>query len=105
MVRSSLAIGGVPKLFWLELVLWSVHVLNRSLKFFLKHMTPQEAWSRKKPSVDHFRVFGCIAYACIPDERRQKLDDKGEKCVFLGVSESSKVYKLYNPMTKRLLIS
>ena len=71
----------------------------------MKHMTLQEAWSRKKPLVDHFRVFGCITYAHTPNERRQKLDDKSDNFVFLRVSESSKAFKLYNPMTKRLVIS
>ncbi|KAJ8621041.1 hypothetical protein MRB53_029570 [Persea americana] len=30
-------------------------------------MTPEEAWSRSKPSVNHFRVFGCISHVHIPD--------------------------------------
>ncbi|KAJ8639629.1 hypothetical protein MRB53_016323 [Persea americana] len=47
-------------------------------------MTPEEAWNGRKPAVDHFKIFGCRAYAKIPDENRKKLDDKGEKCVFLG---------------------
>ncbi|KAL5828603.1 hypothetical protein ACOSQ3_018071 [Xanthoceras sorbifolium] len=55
--------------------------------------------------VDYFRVFGCIVYAHIADEKRKKLDDKGEKCIFLGVSDQSKDYKLYNPITKKIVIS
>ncbi|KAL5759339.1 hypothetical protein ACOSQ2_018177 [Xanthoceras sorbifolium] len=55
--------------------------------------------------VDYFWVFGCIAYAHIADEKRKKLDDKGEKCIFLGVSDQSKAYKLYNPITKKIVIS
>lgn len=66
-------------------------------------MTPEEAWSGRKPSVDHFKVFGCIAYAHIPDEKRKKLDDKGGKYVFLGVREHSKAYKLLNPITERVI--
>ena len=104
-VINLIAIGEGPNLFWPEAMLWLIHVLNISLTCAMKHMTPQEAWSRKKPLVDHFRVFGCITYAHIPNERRQKLDDKSENFVFLGVSESCKAYKLYNPMTKRLVIS
>lgn len=50
-------------------------------------------------------MFGCIAYAYILDEKKRKLDDKGEKCFFLGVSEQSKAYKLYNPSTKKIVIS
>ncbi|XP_015158466.1 uncharacterized protein [Solanum tuberosum] len=68
-------------------------------------MTPEEAWSGQRPAVDHFRIFGCIAYAHIPDQKRKKLDDKGEKCIFLGVSDQSKAYKLYNPNTKKILVS
>ncbi|KAL5767185.1 hypothetical protein ACOSQ2_013968 [Xanthoceras sorbifolium] len=56
-------------------------------------------------SVDHFRIFGCIAFAHILDEKRKKLDDKGEKCIFLSVSKQSKAYKLYNPKTKKIFIS
>ena len=67
-------------------------------------MTPEEAWSGRKPVVDHFRIFGCVAYAHIPDQKRKKLDDKGEKCIFLGVSDQSKAYKLYNPNTKKIIL-
>ncbi|PNX58192.1 retrovirus-related Pol polyprotein from transposon TNT 1-94, partial [Trifolium pratense] len=43
------------------------------------------------------RVFGCIAFAHIPDSQRKKLDNKSIKCVHLGISDESKAYKLYNP--------
>lgn len=105
MMRSILSTGEVPKTFWPEAASWSVHVLNRSPTFAVKNVTPEEAWSDRKPSVDHFKVFGCIAYAHVPDEKRKKLDDKAEKCVFLGVSEHSKAYKLFNPLTQRVLVS
>lgn len=105
MVRSLLARGRIPKKFWPEAVNWSIHVLNRSPTFAVQNMTPEEAWSRRKPVVDHFRIFGCIAYAHVPDEKRKKLDDKGEKCVFLGISDCSKAYKLFNPLSKKIIIS
>ena len=68
-------------------------------------MTPEEAWSGSKPEVEYFRVFGCIAYANIPDQKRRKLDDKSKKCVFLGVSEELKAWRLYDPVTKNIVIS
>ncbi|CAL9025584.1 unnamed protein product, partial [Prunus brigantina] len=64
-----------------------------------------EAWGEHKLAVDHFRIFGCIRYAHIPNEKKSKLDDKGVKCVFIGVSEESKGYKLYNPITQKAIIS
>ncbi|KAK2986839.1 hypothetical protein RJ640_011064 [Escallonia rubra] len=105
MVRSLLARGRIPKKFWPEAVNWIIHVLNRSPTFAVQDMTPEEAWSGQRPAVDHFRIFGCIAYAHIPDAKRKKLDDKSEKCVFLGVSEVSKAYKLFNPLTKKIVTS
>ena len=42
----------------------------------------------------------------IPDQKRMKVDDKGEKCIFLGVcSDQLKAYKLHNPITKKIIIS
>ncbi|GKB48853.1 retrovirus-related pol polyprotein from transposon TNT 1-94 [Tanacetum coccineum] len=105
MVRSLMQHSKVPKNFRPEAVNWSIHILNRSPTFAFQNMTPEEAWSGKKPDVSHFRVFGCIAYARVPDQKRKKLDDKGEKCILLGVSDCSKAFKLYNPNTKKIIIS
>lgn len=43
-------------------------------------------------------------YSC-QKEKRKKFDEKGEKCIFIGYSEQSKAYKLYNPITKNVIIS
>lgn len=105
MVRSMLVKGNIPKTFWPEAVNWSVHVLNRSSTLAVTNITPEEAWTGIKPSVDHFKIFGCLAYAHVPDDKRSKLDDKAIKCIFLGVSEESKGHRLYNPLTEKLIIS
>ena len=38
----------------------------------------------KKPSLEHLRVFGCDAYVHVPKENKSKLDNKAEKCIFIG---------------------
>nr|GFD09082.1 retrovirus-related Pol polyprotein from transposon TNT 1-94 [Tanacetum cinerariifolium] len=68
-------------------------------------MCPEEAWSGFKPSLAYFKVFGSIAYVHIPDCKRVKLDDKSKKCVFLGVSEESKAYRLYDPVSNKIIVS
>ena len=40
----------------------------------------------------------------IPDELRRKLDKKSESCIFTGYNEQHKAYKLYNPVTKKLVV-
>lgn len=67
--------------------------------------TPQEAWSGRKPSISHLRVFRSIAYAHEPDQKRSKLDDKSERYVFIGYDSRSKGYKLYNPSKEKIIIS
>lgn len=66
---------------------------------------PGEAWSGSKPSVEYFRVFGCLAHMHVPDSKRIKLDDKSMKCILLGVSEESKAYCLFDPVSKKIVIS
>jgi hypothetical protein len=55
--------------------------------------------------VHHFRVFGCVAYAHVPDNLRKKLDNKTTVCVLLGLSDESKAYKLFDPIQKRIIVS
>ena len=105
MTRSMLKEKNFPKELWAEAVACSIYLLNRCPTKGVKKMTPQEAWSGYKPNVAHLRVFGCVAYAQVPEAKRRKLDDRGEKCVFVGYSEESKAYKLYNPLTGKLVVS
>lgn len=105
MVRSLLVEKNVPKNFWPEAVSWTFYLLNRSPTSSVKDMTPEQAWSGLKPSVEHFRVFGCIAHAHVPDAQRTKLEDKSRSCVLFGMSTESKGYRLYDPMSQKILVS
>ena len=50
-------------------------------------------------------MFGYVAYVHVPEEMRRKLDERSHKCIFVGYSEESKAYRLYNPITKKYVIS
>lgn len=105
MVRSVLIGKKVSKLFWPEATMRCIHVLSRSPAAAIDEITLEEAWSGKTPLVNHFRLFGCIAHAHIPKEKRKKLDDKNIKCVLFGLSEESKAYRLYDPVGGKIIIS
>lgn len=105
MVRCLLSQKGMPKTFWPEAVNCSFYLLNRCPTLSLKDMTPEEAWTGIKPSVSHFRVFGSIAHAHIPDAQRTKLEDKSCSCILLGMIEGTKAYRLYDPVEKKIVIS
>ena len=46
----------------------------------------------KDAYIFHMRVFGCVAYANLPNKERTKLGAKGVKCLFLGYCEGTKAY-------------
>ena len=103
--RSMLKSKGMPKEFWAEAVACAVYLSNRSPTRSVWGKTPQEAWSGRKPGISHLKVFGSIGYVHVPDETRTKLDDKSKKFILIGYDSSSKGYKLYNPNTKKTVIS
>ena len=55
--------------------------------------------------MDHLKVFGCITYAHISTPNRDKFDQKGEKLIFIGYSDESKGYRLYNPLKNEVVNS
>ena len=50
-------------------------------------------------------MFGCISHVHIPNSKRTNLDDKSVRCVLLRVSEESKAYRLYDPISQKIIIS
>jgi hypothetical protein len=68
-------------------------------------MTTEKNFTNKKPDVSHLRVFSCITYMHVPDEKRSKLDPKAEKCIVIGYSLEQKKYRCFNPSTWKLQVS
>jgi transposase InsO family protein len=103
--RSMLHARDMKHEFWAEAVATAVYLKNRSPTKAVSDMTPEEAWSGSRPSVTHLRSFGCKAYAHVPKQKRTKLDSKTTECIFIGYSDDSKAYRLFNPVTKAVIKS
>ena len=56
------------------------------------------------PDVSHFRVFGCMAYAHIPEVEGTKLDKKAVKLRFLGYSDNQEDYRLFDKVNRKVVI-
>ena len=74
-----------------------VYLMNQCTTSGVHKVTPHERYYEKKPDLSHNWIFDSIAYVHIPDEKRQKLDPKSEKCILIGYSLEQKGYKCYNP--------
>jgi hypothetical protein len=103
--RAMLNERNLPNYFWVEAVATTVYITNRTPTTIVHGMTPKEKFTSKKLDVSHFRVFGCIAYVHVPDEKRSKLDLKVEKCILIGYSLEQKEYRCFNPSTRKLQVS
>jgi hypothetical protein len=51
------------------------------------------------------RTFGCIGHVKNTKPDLSKLEDRSTKMVFLGYEEGSKAYRLYDPVTGRVIVS
>ena len=88
-----------------EAVVCAIYIMNRTPTASVHDQTPEESFTGRKPDYSHLRVFGCICYVHIPDERKKKLDVKINKCIFLGYATNSKGYNCYNPITKAFYVN
>jgi len=105
MSRALLKSMRVPGRLWGEAVRHSVHLLNRLPTKAMGYRTPFEAWSGRRPQLGHLKVFGCTAHVRTASPHLKKLDDRSNPMVYLGVEDGSKAHRLFNPQTKRIIVS
>ncbi|XP_062704663.1 uncharacterized protein LOC134286966 [Aedes albopictus] len=102
--RCMLFEAHLPKTFWAEAAATAVYLINRSPTKG-HQMTPEEAWSGRKPDLAHVRIFGSPAMAHIPKQKRKKWDPKAFECVLTGFDEDTKAYRLWDPASRKLVKS
>src|SRR3954463_9099001 len=51
-------------------------------------------WKGRRPNIDYFKVWGCLAYYRVPNPKRTKLGDRAIRSVFVGYAVNSKAYRL-----------
>ena len=62
-------------------------------------------WCNCLPAIQHFRVFGSPWFSLIPTQQHNKLGARSRKCLFLGYSNTSRAYRLYDEENKKFIIS
>ncbi|KAH9651466.1 Integrase catalytic domain-containing protein [Citrus sinensis] len=99
MARTMLNENALPKYFWAEAVNIACYVLNRVLIRPHLNKTPYELWKDRKPNIGYFKVFGCKCFILNTKDNLGKFDPKSDVGIFLGYSNSSKAYRVYNKRT------
>ncbi|RDX61547.1 hypothetical protein CR513_60213, partial [Mucuna pruriens] len=61
--------------------------------------TPYESWNGRQPNISYSHPFGCKYFILNTKDNLGKFDPKSDKGTFLGYSNASKAYGVYNSIT------
>ncbi|CAI7756206.1 unnamed protein product [Closterium sp. NIES-53] len=105
--RGLLIEAGLPDYFWPDAVRSACVAKNRALTHAgADKWVPYVEWIGKKPQVDMLRVSGYMCMALVPKHlRHNKLGAKAIWAVHLGMAQNSKGWLLWDPFTKKFLVS
>lgn len=91
MKRSIIGSSNLPEYLWGDAIKIATYVLNRVPSKSVSK-TPFELWTGKKPSLNHFQVWGCPAEVKIYDHSQKKTEPRTTRCYFIGYPNHSKRY-------------
>ncbi|KAF5812881.1 putative RNA-directed DNA polymerase [Helianthus annuus] len=102
--RTLMFQSGLPLKFWSDCVLTAVYIINRLPSSVLNGKSPYELMFSFKPSLSHFRNFGCLCFSTILNES-DKFAYHADKCILIGYSNVKKGYKLLSLDTNKVFYS
>ncbi|KAK9074195.1 hypothetical protein SSX86_006792 [Deinandra increscens subsp. villosa] len=102
--RALMFQSGVPLRMWTECVLTASYLINRTPSSVLNGRSPYELVYGFKPSLNHLRVFGCLCFSTVLNEK-DKFSSHADKCILLGYSNQKKGYKLWSLEKHKILFS
>lgn len=71
----------------------------------MKNQTPFEAWYGHKPSLNFLKIFGCLCFTHIPQMKHDKLVKRASSGIFIGYSNVTKAYKVFQTQTRKIVIN
>nr|GFA51352.1 retrovirus-related Pol polyprotein from transposon TNT 1-94 [Tanacetum cinerariifolium] len=95
----------VPLFFWAEAIATACFTQNRSLVIPRYEKTPYHIINNQKPSVKFFHIFGYTCYIVRDGENLDKMKEKGDECIFVGYSNQSRAYRVFNKRTRVIMES
>jgi len=84
MARSLVKSKKPPKEFWVEVVACTIYQSNIYSTRIVRVKTLEEAWMGRKSNFSRIRFFGGVAHVQISDAKKDKLDDKSKKFIFVS---------------------
>ncbi|GJT50682.1 retrovirus-related pol polyprotein from transposon TNT 1-94 [Tanacetum coccineum] len=101
--RTMLIFSRLPEFLWAEAVATTCFTQNRSIIHTRHNKTPYELLRGRKPNVEYFHVFGSLCYPTNDRDDLGKMKPKADIGVFIGYSETSRGFRIYNRRTKKIM--
>ncbi|GJR18502.1 retrovirus-related pol polyprotein from transposon TNT 1-94 [Tanacetum coccineum] len=101
--RMMLIFSRLPEFLWAEAVATACFTQNRSIIHTRHNKTPYELLRGRKPNVEYFHVFGSLCYPTNDRDDLGKMKPKADIGVFIGYSETSRGFRIYNRRTKKIM--
>ena len=92
----------LPLFLWGYALQTSIYILNRVPSKSVP-TTPYEIWHGKKPSLAHFKIWGCPAY--VKRLMADKLESRSVKARFIGYPKETLGYYFYLPEDHNVIVS
>ncbi|GJY83231.1 retrovirus-related pol polyprotein from transposon TNT 1-94 [Tanacetum coccineum] len=101
--RTMLIFSKLPEFLWAEAVATACFTQNRSIIHTRYNKTPYELLRGRKPNIAYFHVFGSLCYPTNDRDDLGKMKPKADIGVFIGYSETSTGFRIYNRRTKMIM--
>ncbi|KAA0037272.1 gag/pol protein [Cucumis melo var. makuwa] len=80
----------------------AVHILN-NVPLNSVSETPFELWRGRKPSLSHFKIWGCPAH--VLETNPKKLEPRSRLCQFIGYPKETRGGLFFDPQENRVFVS
>ena len=107
-VRSVLIHAGLPKNLWAHAYVFAAYVLNRIPRILRdkRVCSSYELLNKRKPSLHHIKVFGCLTHVLIEKPFRDtKLGDVAYSGIHLGVSRYQRGWIVWQPGSNKFTVA
>ena len=102
MARTMLDEFSTPRKFWAEAISTACYVSNRVFLRSKLGKTPYELRFEHRPSISHFRVFGCKCFV-LKSGNLDKFEARSTDGIFLGYSAHSRGYRVLVLETNKII--
>jgi hypothetical protein len=104
MARTMLNEHRNPRRFWADAISTACYISNRIFLLSILHLTPFELCFGHKPSVSHFRPFGCKCFV-LKCGNLDKFESHSFDGILLGYTPHGMSYQVYNFETNTVVES